>query len=215
MLIYTQLQWCGFPSPARLEHHCNCSSNGDESIGGTMITQEQLKELIHYDPDTGVVTWLRRPADMFTTQRSFNTWNSRFSGKQAGNITLTSDGKKYIQIGLFGKTKQIHRVIWIYMTGKNPTRLTILHGDGTDNRWCNLREVDNAENGKNQRLSVNNTSGISGVSWFKPIGKWQAHIMVAGKRVSLKYHNHEAACARKSAENRYNFHKNHGSVRPL
>lgn len=182
-----------------------------------MLTQNELKQLIHYNPDSGAVTWLKRPRELFKTQRSFRTWNSRFAGKIAGNTVKGKDGKCYLQIGLFGKTTQLHRVIWVYMTGEEPDQVDHENGNGTDNRWFNLRDVDNAENGKNQRLSSNNTSGISGVSWFKPLGKWFAYIMINGKRVSLKYHDHifEAACARKSAENRYDFHKNHGSVRPL
>lgn len=182
-----------------------------------MITQAELKKLLHYDLDTGVVTWLKRPRHLFKTQKSFNTWNSRFSGNKAGNSVLTSDGKMYLQIGVYGKTMQLHRIIWLYVTGEWPEQVDHINGDGTDNRWCNLRNVDNLENGKNQRLPVNNSLRVAGVSWFKPIQKRFVYITIDGKRISLKYYDHlfEAVCARKSAEIKYRFHVNHGSIRPL
>jgi len=56
------------------------------------------------------------------------------------------------------------------------------------------------------RLYSNNKSGVRGVSWSKPRGKWEAHIWVDGKKCNLGYFKtiEEAAAARKAAEEKRN-----------
>jgi HNH endonuclease/AP2 domain len=51
-----------------------------------------------------------------------------------------------------------------------------INGDGLDNRRANLRIATRAENLRNQRLSLRNTSGFKGVCWDKDKGKWRAQI---------------------------------------
>lgn len=46
----------------------------------------------------------------------------------------------------------------------------------------NLRLATHAENQHNQRLRINNSSGVKGVYWHKATQKWYAQIRVNGKR---------------------------------
>lgn len=57
-----------------------------------------------------------------------------------------------------------------------------------------------------------NKTGISGVYWCKDRKKWTARISVNNKTKYLGRFDDffEACCARKSADNTYNFHMNHG-----
>jgi hypothetical protein len=60
-----------------------------------------------------------------------------------------------------------------------------INGDGLDNRRSNLRSATNAENSKNQRIPVNNTSGFKGVAWHKRDMRWQAYIRLDDGRRHL------------------------------
>jgi hypothetical protein len=81
-----------------------------------------------------------------------------------------------------------------------------------DNRWANLREVTNLENGRNQGRRITNTSGITGVYWSKQNKKWMAYINVNGRMCSLGFFPNiqDAANAVASAYKTNDFHANHG-----
>ena len=61
-------------------------------------------------------------------------------------------------------------------------------------------------------MHTNNTSGVMGVSWKKAYNKWGAYIGVNKKRKYLGYYSSidKATEARKAAEIKYGYHKNHG-----
>ena len=71
-----------------------------------------------------------------------------------------------------------------------------------DNRKSNLRDATASQNGMNSRLSINNTSGVTGVSWDKSKNKWNAYIMINRKRHNLGYYTNfdDAVKARKESE---------------
>lgn len=170
--------------------------------GINMLTQKRLKELLHYNPDTGVFTW-----------RSSNS-NRVMSGSEAG--CKLKNRKPYILIRIDGKIYASHRLAFLYMLGDQPKdHVDHIDGNGLNNKWSNLRDVTNQENHKNMKLVKSNTSGICGVSWVKDRLLWHAYIHNSGKRLNLIYTNDffEACCARKSAERKYGFHRNHGSQR--
>ncbi len=59
------------------------------------------------------------------------------------------------------------------------------NGDGLDNRRSNLRVATHAENGANQRVPVNSTTGFKGVSKRRDSKNWAARIRIAGRLVHL------------------------------
>lgn len=168
-----------------------------------MITQRRLKSLLHYCPDTGEFTWL---VDRGLAKK----------GHTAGS-ECPKKTKSYILIGIDGRLYRAHRLAWFYMTGKHPMVIDHINGDGTDNRWCNLRSVSQQDNCRNMRKHSHNTSGVCGVSWRHQRGKWRAYIMVNNKQVGLGHYESfdEAVLVRKNAESFYGFHVNHGTEREL
>ncbi|QCQ65314.1 HNH endonuclease [Shewanella phage X14] len=177
-----------------------------------MITQSQLKKLLHYDPKSGVFTWKPRALKQFKTKRAFSTWTAKHQDKIAGSINYFGT-KKYISIKPLGEYHLAHRLAWLYMTGSFPKeQIDHVDGNGLNNAFANLRSVTQKENAKNLRMYKNNTSGFTGVAWRKKIKKWQANIRVNKKNIYLGvFHDlADAIKARKEAEFKYGFHKNHG-----
>lgn len=132
-----------------------------------MITQAELKNRLHYEPETGVFTWIAR-AQKVTV------------GTQAG--TNTNDG--YISICVGRKMYRSHRLAWLYMTGELPL-LEIDHINGVkdDNKWCNLRMATRAENAWNTKVRKHSQIGVKGVE--KAGKNFQARINANGKRYGL------------------------------
>ena len=137
-----------------------------------MITQERLKELLHYEEATGVFTWKVDKA-----------------GKKAGDIAghvCKRDG--YRLIGLDMKLYFAHRLAWLYTHGVWPKQqLDHINRVRHDNRIANLRQATNAQNCQNTSLRRDNTSGVKGVHWYARRNKWQVYINKNGKRSFLGY----------------------------
>ena len=170
-----------------------------------LITQELLKEKLHYDKDTGIFTW---------TDSKLNY--GRVRGKEAGTIRNT-DGYKQITMYLGGKARHFraHRLAWLYVYGEFPKlQLDHINHDTGDNRLSNLREVTQRENLRNRSLQKNNTSGYNGVYYDKAAGKYRARITVDNRLMHLGYFKkaEDAAQAAKEGREHYGFHKNHGVV---
>ncbi|WP_289169900.1 HNH endonuclease [uncultured Pseudoalteromonas sp.] len=183
------------------------------------ITQKILKEALIYDPISGDFTWRAdRPLYQFKSMQSKNAWTTKYGGISAGTSKTHKNGKSYKYIALFGKVMLAHRLAFLYMTGRHPKMVDHDNGNGLDNRWCNIVEVNgSSQNNKNQRLRSDNTSGVTGVIWYKRTGQWKARITVDGKHKSLGYFNDksEAIAARLAAEREKGYHLNHGQRRPL
>ena len=60
--------------------------------------------------------------------------------------------------------------------------------DTLDNRRCNLRICSHQQNQCNQPLQKNNTSGVSGVSFYPPREKYRARIKVDQHDIHLGYY---------------------------
>lgn len=164
-----------------------------------MITQNQIKEVLNYNPDNGIFTWLVSSAQRI----------------KIGNIAGGLDKYGYIKIQLNCKTYKAHRLAFLYMTGEFPkNQVDHINHNRNDNRWENLRGVSKTENGQNRSKQSNNKSGFTGVSWHKSMGKWIVHIKANGKILHLGYFKNKdkAIKKRKEAEIKYGFHENHGRV---
>ena len=160
------------------------------------LTVARLKEVLDYNPKTGVFTWKVSRGRM-----------------RAGSVAGSLNGKGYWRVNLFGRKYLAHRLAWFYTKGRWPPHgMDHLDGKPRDNRIAKIRPATQAVNLKNQRRRSDNTSGVVGVCWDKEKLKWRTHIQVDGKSKHLGYftNKEEAARARKKAEKKYGFHANHG-----
>lgn len=139
-----------------------------------MLTCERLKEVVHYDPETGIFTWkISR--------------GSRGAGSLAGYETGMHRIRKYKwrMIRIDSILYKESRLAWFYMTGAWPAfQLDHYDCDPLNNRWANLREATSLQNGFNRRLQRNNTTGFKGVKKTKE-GRFQARITADRKTIHL------------------------------
>jgi hypothetical protein len=113
---------------------------------------------------------------------------------------------------MFKRPYLVHRLAFLYMTGRMPNEVDHINGDRLDNRWVNLRDVDSYRNKRNMGLCKLNKSGTPGVWYYERYGKWEVRIAHEGKSVYLgRYFDFdEAVAVRRKAEIEFNYHENHG-----
>lgn len=103
-------------------------------------SRKTLRDLLDYDPETGVLTWRVRPLEYCKSEKTRDAWNRRWAGKRA--MVGKMEGKYPAGI-LLGKTYRADRIVWRWMTGKEPFRLVHLDDDPTNARWANLENHEN------------------------------------------------------------------------
>jgi hypothetical protein len=138
-----------------------------------MLTAERLRELVSYDPETGVFTWAitRRKVRAGTVAGSIN--------KDVGYRYIRVDGALYLA----------HRLAMLYSEGVWPSCFVDhINGDKLDNRLCNLRHATYGVNSQNQRRARSDSkSGVLGVWFHEGRNRYVADIQHDGKRKRLGY----------------------------
>lgn len=130
------------------------------------ITQERLKELLHYNPEDGLFTWKVargcRPAGSYAGLY-----------KHTGYCVIRADDILY----------QAHRLAWLYVHGRWPAKhIDHIDCNPSNNRLINLREATDSQNHANKR-PMNPESGFKGVRADN--NKWMARIKINKKTVYL------------------------------
>lgn len=132
----------------------------------------RLRELLHYNPDTGDFSWVKPTSNRV----------------RVGDLCRRSSGAGYLIVSIDGSCYLLHRLAFLYMTGAMPTGVVDhIDRDPTNNAWANLRDVSQRENAINSRARRNSTSGHKGVHFAKREGKWLAHATEHGKLKHLGY----------------------------
>jgi hypothetical protein len=172
------------------------------------VTPEELRELLDYDPETGLLRWKPRPLKYFedrggryTAERSKRIFDTMYANTLALNCPNENG---YLRGNLFGRLMQSHRAAYMIMTGKalcTNEQIDHINGIRTDNRWVNLRLVTNTQNQHNSRSAKGSTSQFVGVGWDSTVNKWCAYICPENKKIHLGYFATEldAAIARDKA----------------
>lgn len=133
------------------------------------LTQERLKEVLHYDPVTGIFTNLMTRG-----------------GELAGTAAGTIDAYGYVEISIDSQKFKAHRLAWFYATGKWPDPECDHHNRARhDNRLTNLREASPAQQRQNQAVRCDSRTGIKGVTYIAKKNRYGARIMVGGRSVWL------------------------------
>ena len=162
-----------------------------------MKIEYYLKAHLAYDPDTGIITWIKKPCRTVLV----------------GSVAGSMNNMGYRQVGFNGSKYLAHRVAWLLVKGVWPEHeIDHINGVPDDNRWVNLRSVTHTENQHNAKRPRHNTSGVTGVYRSAAHSKWVAQIIVdnVNKYLGIYINFDDACAARKAAELKYGFHENHG-----
>jgi HNH endonuclease len=122
------------------------------------VNQDRLREVLDYDPETGIFTWRVRVS------------THCYPGDVAGYVCPQ---RGYVFIGLDRCLYPAHRLAWFYVHGEWPEN-EIDHRNGVraDNRLLNLRLATSAQNKQNCRKA-------RGVTPWR--NKWKAQIGLGNK----------------------------------
>lgn len=135
------------------------------------LTPDRLRELLHYDPETGAFTWrVNRPPRA-----------------KAGDSPRSPTRAGYFRASIDGRLHYLHRLAWLYVFGEWPCgSVDHINGDVQDNRISNLRDVSHSTNLQNLRSArADNKLGLLGVHVRRDTGRYSASIYVNKRHVSL------------------------------
>ena len=135
-----------------------------------MITADELRHILDYDPDTGIFRWRRKISKKTVV------------GRQAG----TTNDQGYIVICICRRDYRAHQLAFLYMEGRWPAdKMDHKNLIRSDNSWKNLREANSLQNTGNTKRPRHNKSGVKGVYWDVSRQKWHAQISVNDRSTTL------------------------------
>lgn len=165
-----------------------------------MLTVNQLREVLSYNPNTGLFFWLKRTARRTQV------------GELAGYLT-----NGYIRIKLYGIVYQAHQLAWLHYYGEWAGS-DIDHKDTIrSHNWItNLRRATASQNIANSNLSLANSTGFKGVDYHSITGKYRARLTINRKQLHLgEFDTREEAAAayKKAAKEMFGEFANDGEVK--
>jgi len=149
------------------------------------LARDALRELLDYDPETGVFKWRKTGRGRKRVEAG--------AARRDGRVVIRINKKLYLR----------SRLAFLWMTGEWPgDRLEVDHidGDPTNDRWDNLRLATSSQNKHNRRARKESRSGLKGAIWHERDQSWAARIMVDGRNLALGTFKtpeeaHQAYCA--------------------
>lgn len=141
----------------------------NDSMASRIVSAERIRELLEYDPSTGLFTW------------KVSTSNRVKVGDIAGTLSYG-----YVAIGIDGKPRLAHRLAWMLFYGEWPAcDIDHINGVRHDNRIENLRAVTRSVNMQNQRRGRGgNAGGLLGATrYHRSKSKWLAQIKDSSGRL--------------------------------
>lgn len=133
------------------------------------LTQLTLKQLLDYDPTTGIFRWKVKIKGCVSP----------------GDIAGFIDEQGYRIIRIFKKNRKAHRLAWLYTHGEYPELLDHTDRNRSNNALSNLRLATPRQNTVNRSSMSRYASGYTGVYRKSNTKKWEASVTIQGQRIYL------------------------------
>jgi len=142
-----------------------------------VYTPSILRQLLDYDPETGVLVWRERPPELFNGHSASRatSWNKRYAGREAFPV---NPSRGYRSSTIFCRRVMAHRVAWCHFHNSaipDGRYVDHINGNRSDNRIENLRLASASENQANTEEPIGH---IRGAVFHKATGKWQCSIRI-------------------------------------
>jgi hypothetical protein len=132
------------------------------------MTAEELRSLLAYDAETGVLRWVSRSAICL----------------RAGDVAGHKNRSGYREIKIAYRAYLAHRLVWLHVHGEWPKgQIDHINGNRDDNRIANLRDVSSSQNMLNRHKAPANVIGFPGL--YMKRGRYGARLIVNGKQKYL------------------------------
>jgi len=140
------------------------------------LTQERLRELMTYDPETG--NFIRVPQ------------TGRGHRKRLGVCGCIRERDGYRVIEVDSIKYFAHHLVWLWNNNELPKLIDHVDGNPLNNRIENLRIADLKGNARNRMANRTNKTRYKGVSWYPHSGGcWLARIFVGKRATRLGYYD--------------------------
>lgn len=146
------------------------------------ITQEYVRSIFTYSPETGLLNYKKSPR------------YGILPGDLVGHVYKVSDNLSYLETTINSRSYKIHRLIWLYMTGRFPDKgIDHKDGNGLNNKWDNLRECNQSQNQWNKSKYKSKKGLYKGV--YKDGNLFKALVTVEGKQINIGWFKTELEAA--------------------
>jgi hypothetical protein len=101
------------------------------------VTQQLVHELLHFNKQTGELTWKPRARKWFSSDSDWKRWNNRYAGIPA--FTYINGNRRWGCI--VGRNCLAHRIAWLHAYGQWPGQIKFINGDARDIRLGNMIDI--------------------------------------------------------------------------
>lgn len=117
---------------------------------------------------------------------------SYLESHKAGRFCATGRGEDSVIYAVYKRIGEkgvvlVHQEVAGVIEGLEIDHISPCTNDFVDNRVSNLRHVTHSQNMMNRTVQSNNSSGMSGISYYKARRQWEVYINIGGGRKKLGY----------------------------
>lgn len=134
------------------------------------MIKEIFSKYLEYDRENGQFIWI-------------NHWSAATAGRFVGKIAGSEDCEGYLQIVFNYKNYKIHRLVYLWETGKTPKQIDHIDGNVKNNKIENLRAATARSNCQNKKIHRNGK--LVGAGWRPKLQKWESQAWIKGKKIYL------------------------------